>query len=168
MLKIKKTKHLKLILECIFLRVKSSKNRSLFTVGNFCVSANILLLKNQIDDGKVGRWFRGKNFVLSPLLIGGARALKKRVIGWKSEKKFPLLPSSSSLSTLLYVENFWKLKRRLGGNYFSKKGSTRVLAICSAEREFWAGSEDEKGLFYSRSFLLKIRMAAIKVDELLE
>lgn len=81
MLKIKKTKHLKLILECIFLRVKSSKNRSLFTVGNFCVSANILLLKNQIDDGKVGRWFRGKNFVLSPLLIGGARALKKRVIG---------------------------------------------------------------------------------------
>ena len=52
-----------------------------FTEKNFCVSANILLLKNQIDDGKVGRWFRGKNFVLSPLLIGGARALKKRVIG---------------------------------------------------------------------------------------
>ena len=75
----------------------------------------------------------GKNFVLSPVLIGGAAALKKRVIGWKSEKKFPLpQPACSSLSTLLYVENFWKLKRRLGGNYFSKKGSTRVLAICSA------------------------------------
>ena len=85
-------RHFKWILECIFLRGKSfffKKIGFFFTEKNFCVSANILLLKNQIDDGKVGRWFRGKNFVLSPLLIGGARALKKRVIGWKSEKKVP-------------------------------------------------------------------------------